>query len=86
MGSISSVPNGITYLTPPVASSPAAKPGDAAPVGVAGPVYPSAVSAADVTNATPNQQAPIAEQTQALQRVQNMFYPPLMAGNLNVLA
>jgi hypothetical protein len=128
MGSISSVPNGITYLTPlvdSVAQSPSsqsmgkilqsASPSDAAelsqaalqlqqatgifglsvpqsttaplPGGAIGAPLPSGVSAADLTNATPDQQATIAEQAQALQQVQNMFYPPLTPPkNLNVLA
>lgn len=128
MGSISNVPNGITYLTQfvdSVAKSPAsqsigkilqsATPSDAAklsnaalqlqqvtgifglaapqstaialPAGVTGPQLPSGVSASDVANATPEQQAAIVKQAQALQQVQNLFYPPTgTPGNLNVLA
>jgi hypothetical protein len=128
MGSISTVPNGITYLTPlvdSVSNSPSsqsmgkilqsASPSDAAemsksalqlqeatgifglqappstavplPGGATGAALPSGVAAADVTNATPDQQATIAEQAQALQQVQNMFYPPLNTPtNLNMLA
>jgi len=128
MGSISNVPNGITYLTPLVESvtnSPSsqsmgtilqsASPSDAAelskaslqlqqadgifglptaqpssvtlPGGATGAALPSGVSASDVANATPEQQATIAEQAQNLQQVQNMFYPPLSSpNNLNVLA
>jgi hypothetical protein len=128
MGSISSVPNGTTYLAQfvdSVTSSPssqsmgkilqAASPSDAAelsksalqlqeatgifglsapqstnvplPGGATGAALPSGVSASDVTNATPDQQATIAEQAQSLQQVQNMFYPPLSTpNNLNVLA
>ncbi len=57
------------------------------PGGAAGATLPAGVSAADITNATPNQQATIAEQAQALQQVRNMFYPPLTTpNNLNVLA
>ena len=47
---------------------------------------PSGVSASDITNATPDQQAPIAEQAQALQHVERQFYPPLCTNHLNVLA
>jgi len=127
MGSISTVPNGISYLTPlveGVSSSPSsqtmgkilqsASPSDAAkmseaalqlqestgifglpttqstvslPGGATGAPLPSGVAAADVANATPDQQATIAEQAQSLQQVQNMFYPPLSTpANLNVLA
>ena len=57
------------------------------PGGATGPTLPTGVSASDITNATPNQQATIAEQAQALDQVKNMFYPPLSApSNFNVLA
>jgi len=57
------------------------------PGGATGATLPSGVSAADLANATPDQQATIAEQAQSLQQVQNMFYPPLATpNNLNVLA
>lgn len=57
------------------------------PGGATSAALPSGVSAAALTNATPEQQATIAEQAQALQQVQNMFYPPLNTPNkLNVLA
>ncbi|HUI79108.1 MAG TPA: hypothetical protein VLY24_14385 [Bryobacteraceae bacterium] len=57
------------------------------PGGATGATLPTGVSASDVSNATPEQQATIAEQAQALQQVQNMFYPPLSAPtNTNVLA
>jgi len=48
---------------------------------------PADVSPPDVAKATPNEQAAIAQQAQALDQVQNMFYPPLSSPNkLNVLA
>jgi hypothetical protein len=57
------------------------------PGGATGATLPSGVSPADLANATPDQQATIAEQAQSLQQVQNMFYPPLTTpSNLNVLA
>lgn len=56
------------------------------PGGASGAALPSGVSTADIANATPNQQATIAEQAQQLQQVQNMFYPPLSTpNNVNVL-
>ena len=75
--------NGIFGLPSPSTPTPTVP----LPGGVNGATLPPGVSNSAVTNATPEQQATIAEQAQALQQVQNLFYPPLSTPtNTNVLA
>jgi hypothetical protein len=132
MGSISSLPNGIAYVSQLVASATgnssapqsigkilqSASPADTVEIGksalqlqevsgifglptaagaslptiplaggATGATLPSGVAPSEVANATPQQQATIAEQAQSLQQVQNLFYPPMSTpGITNVLA